>query len=63
MKNFIIEQLDSITLHIEIPNDKTEAEIYLIPLQEEFNENMNIQLGNKYLPGNSDLNSIIVKGY
>ncbi|NND87355.1 MAG: hypothetical protein HKM23_08580 [Nitrosopumilus sp.] len=37
-----------------IPNDETEAEIYLTRLQEEFDEKMKLQLGDRYLPGNND---------
>ena len=37
-----------------IPIDETEAEIYLKRLQEEFDEKMKRQLGDKYLPGNND---------
>jgi len=37
-----------------IPDDETEAEIYLARLQEEFDEKMKIKLGDKYLPGNND---------
>ena len=37
-----------------IPDDETEAEIYLNRLQEEFDEKMKSKLGDKYLPGNSD---------
>lgn len=37
-----------------IPDDETEAEIYLTRLQEEFDEKMKLQLGDKYLPGNND---------
>ena len=44
-----------------IPDDETEAEIYLARLQEEFDEKMKIHLGDKYLPGNSDPDSIITK--
>jgi len=41
-----------------IPEDETEAEIYLTRLQEEFDEKMFSKLGNAYLPGNSDPDSI-----
>ena len=41
-----------------IPDDETEAEIYLTRLQEEFDENMKAKLGEKYLPGNKDPDSI-----
>ncbi len=37
-----------------IPDDETEAEIYLTRLQEEFDEKMKLKLGDKYLDGNSD---------
>ena len=37
-----------------IPDDETEAEIYLTRLQEEFDEKMKSKLGDKYLPGNND---------
>ena len=37
-----------------IPNDETEAEIYLTRLQQEFDEKMKNKLGDKYLPGNDD---------
>ena len=37
-----------------IPTDETEAEIYLKRLQEEFDEKMKTKLGDKYLPGNND---------
>lgn len=37
-----------------IPEDQTEAEIYLTRLQEEFDEKMEAKLGDKYLPGNND---------
>ncbi len=37
-----------------IPTDETEAEIYLTRLQEEFDEKMKLKLGDKYLPGNND---------
>ena len=41
-----------------IPNDETEAELYLTRLQEEFDEKMKSMLGDKYLPGNNDPDSI-----
>lgn len=41
-----------------IPEDETEAEIYLTRLQEEFDEKMMAHLGSKYLPGNNDPDSI-----
>ena len=37
-----------------IPNDETEAEMYLTRLQEEFDEKMKVKLGDNYLPGNND---------
>ena len=37
-----------------IPIDETEAEMYLKRLQEEFDEKMKTKLGDKYLPGNND---------
>ena len=37
-----------------IPEDETEAELYLTRLQEEFDEKMKSKLGDKYLPGNND---------
>ncbi len=44
-----------------IPDDETEAEIYLTRLQEEFDEKMKAQLGDKYLPGNNDPDTINAK--
>ena len=44
-----------------IPNDETEAEIYLTRLQEEFDEKMKEKLGDMYLPGNNDPDSINTK--
>jgi len=41
-----------------IPDDETEAEIYLTRLQEEFDEKMKNKLGDKYLPGNDDPDTI-----
>ena len=41
-----------------IPEDETEAEIYLMRLQEEFDEKMKVKLGDKYIPGNNDPDSI-----
>ena len=41
-----------------IPDDETEAEMYLTRLQEEFDEKMNGFLGDKYLPGNNDPDTI-----
>ena len=44
-----------------IPEDETEAEIYLTRLQEGFDERMIEKLGDKYLPGNNDPDSINAK--
>jgi hypothetical protein len=44
-----------------VPEDETEAEIYLTRLQEEFDEKMKARLGDKYLPGNNDPDSINTK--
>lgn len=44
-----------------IPDDETEAEIYLTRLQEEFDEKMKERLGDKYLPGNNDPDTISAK--
>jgi hypothetical protein len=41
-----------------IPDDETEAEMYLTRLQDEFDEKMNNMLGDKYLPGNNDPDTI-----
>jgi len=41
-----------------IPDDETEAEIYLTRLQEEFDEKMKFKLGDKYLAGNNDPDTI-----
>ena len=41
-----------------IPDDETEAEMYLTRLQEEFDEKMKNNLGDKYLPGNNDPDTI-----
>jgi len=41
-----------------IPEDETEAEIHLTRLQEEFDEKMREMLGDKYLPGNNDPDTI-----
>ena len=41
-----------------IPDDENEAEMYLTRLQEEFDEKMNGFLGDKYLPGNNDPDTI-----
>jgi hypothetical protein len=44
-----------------VPEDETEAEIYLTRLQEEFDEKMKAKLGDTYLPGNNDPDSINTK--
>ena len=44
-----------------IPEDETEAEMYLTRLQEEFDEKMKVQLGDKYLPGNNDPDTLNAK--
>ena len=44
-----------------VPEDETEAEIYLTRLQEEFDEKMKVKLGEIYLPGNNDPDSINTK--
>ncbi|MFQ5496539.1 MAG: hypothetical protein ACE5DU_01490 [Nitrosopumilus sp.] len=41
-----------------IPDDETEAEIYLTRLQEEFDNRMKEKLGDAYLSGNNDPDSI-----
>ena len=41
-----------------IPDDETEAEMYLTRLQEEFDEKMKGFLGDKYLQGNNDPDTI-----
>ena len=41
-----------------IPDDETEAEMYLTRLQDEFDEKMKNILGDKYLPGNNDPETI-----
>ncbi len=41
-----------------IPDDETEAEIYLTRLQDEFDEKMKNKLGDKYMPGNNDPDTI-----
>jgi len=41
-----------------IPEDQTEAEMYLTRLQEEFDEKMKGMLGDTYLPGNNDPDTI-----
>lgn len=44
-----------------IPEDDTEAEMYLTRLQEEFDEKMKAVLGDKYLPGNNDPDTLNAK--
>ncbi len=44
-----------------IPEDETEAEMYLTRLQDEFDEKMKANLGDKYLPGNNDPDTINAK--
>jgi len=44
-----------------IPDDETEAEMHLIRLQEEFDDRMKERLGDKYLPGNNDPDTISSK--
>ncbi len=44
-----------------VPEDETEAEIYLTRLQEEFDEKIKAKLGDTYLPGNNDPDSINTK--
>jgi hypothetical protein len=44
-----------------IPNDETEAELYLTRLQEEFDERMQNKLGDSYLPGNNDPDTLHAK--
>ncbi|MGY5151650.1 MAG: hypothetical protein ACW9XA_05220 [Candidatus Nitrosopumilus sp. bin_6a] len=44
-----------------IPEDETEAEIYLTRLQEEFDEKMKSKLGDKYMPGNNDPDTLNAK--
>ncbi len=41
-----------------IPEDETEAEIYLTRLQEEFDDKMKSKLSDKYLPRNNDPDSL-----
>jgi len=41
-----------------IPEDETEAEIYLTRLQEEFDDRMKSKLSDDYLPGNNDPDTI-----
>ena len=44
-----------------IPDDETEAELYLTRLQEEFDERMKNKLGDNYLPGNNDPDTLHAK--
>ena len=44
-----------------IPEDETEAEMYLTRLQEEFDEKMKSNLGDKYLPANNDPDTLNAK--
>lgn len=44
-----------------IPDDETEAEMYLARLQEEFDARMKNMLGDKYLPGNNDPDTLNAK--
>ncbi len=44
-----------------IPDDETEAEMYLIRLQEEFDEKMKLKLGDKYLTENNDPDTLHAK--
>ena len=44
-----------------IPDDETEAEIHLTRLQEEFDDRMKERLGDKYIPGNNDPDTINTK--
>ena len=44
-----------------IPEDETEAEMYLTRLQEEFDEKMKSKLGDKYLPANNDPDTLNAK--
>ncbi len=44
-----------------IPDDETEAELYLTRLQEEFDEQMQNKLGDKYLQGNNDPDTLHAK--
>jgi len=44
-----------------IPEDETESEMYLTRLQEEFDEKMKSNLGDKYLPGNNDPDTLNAK--
>ena len=44
-----------------IPDDETEAEMYLTRLQEELDEKMKSKLGDKYLPANNDPDTLNAK--
>jgi len=44
-----------------IPEDETEAEMYLTRLQEDFDEKMKANLGEDYLPGNNDPDTLNAK--
>ena len=44
-----------------IPEDETEAEMYLTRLQEDFDEKMKANLGENYLPGNNDPDTLNAK--
>lgn len=44
-----------------IPEDETEAEMYLTRLQDEFDEKMKNKLGDAYLPGNNDPDTLNAK--
>ena len=44
-----------------VPEDETEAEIYLTRLQEEFDQKMKLKLGDRYLPGNNDPDTLQAK--
>jgi hypothetical protein len=44
-----------------IPEDETEAEMYLTRLQEEFDDKMKNKLGDKYMPGNNDPDTLNAK--
>jgi len=57
LKNFITTGFNYDT-DTGIPDDETEAEMYLTRLQEEFDEKMKNILGDKYLPGNNDPDTI-----
>jgi hypothetical protein len=45
-------------MYIGIPEDETEAEMYLSRLQEDFDQKMRLKLGERYLPGNTTPDSI-----